>query len=1004
MSSRSSRRIFIGVSIVALATLLTLAVSASAQSGSSRPLPIRDYVTVGDVATLQASTVKPLAPSGSGDWTFSTIVNAPMGTLGSAAVWTGNEMIVWGGQLSSSITNGGARYSPSTDTWVSISTVGAPTARFGHAAVWTGNEMLVWGGIGFSYNDGGAYNPTTNQWRPITTTNAPPASYNGYKAIWTGHEMLVWGVRIGQGGIYNPSTDSWRSITTTNAPLPVAPGYSPPTLALIWTGDEALAFYSLSETQQTSGGRYNPNTDTWRPMSLVNAPLVESNAAVTWTGREMVVYGGVDADGAPGPNVGAFYNPRNDVWTTIPTGPALEGTTLGKWTGTDVVMLGCSLGSRRSARYDPLAGLWFAIPTGVCTPYTPDVGVWTGNEFLAWGGGGDGAPAAALRYSPPFQSNTVVNASADTYFAQGKPTSAFGSEQLLWSGYDPQFKYYTERALTHFPLTIPTRATVTQAAAYLYLYGYSTGAVPMNMTAYRATAPWNEGSTWQTSSNSYNTALGSTISVGTAFGWYGWDVTNIVKTWQSGTPNYGLMFNGNESGARNERVFIAREAGTTGTAYLSVTYTDPAYAPDTTAPTASLAGQPALQPEAIPLAVRWLGSDVGRGLQSFDVQVSDNGGAWADWYAWAVGTTGTFNGESGHTYCFRVRARDYAGNVGSWSTTSRCTTFYADALIGQVVDQHHAPVVGANLTITPTPIATQLDSLSGQYVAYLTNSQPHQVSVGHLDYALPPTATVDVSTTDRYDVILQPLDNLIQNANFELPLATGWITSGTLPIASSTYRHSGDLAVALNSETVTTDGLATLTQAVTLPVDARPQILSFMYALSTTTPLSQSGLSVTVEFSGTTTSVFTTTTPCLDWCHQWIDLSAWQGQSITLTFTLEQNNGEALQVYLDEVTLGAWLTPFVQEVTPVQVDANTTTDITVTGENFLAEPLVLLNGLPVSTTWLSATTLTATVPSTLTFGIYSVQVQNPSNHRGAWSRRLIVGHQIYLPITNKNAP
>jgi len=977
-------------------------------------LPTEDFVTA-DSVNASLSPTNDLHPTtGEGIWALGTDFNAPVNTFLSSAVWTGTEMIIWGGAgaLSTGDRNTGARYNPLNDSWIATTTNGAPVARNSHASIWTGTEMLVWGGMAPGTNprnDGGLYNPATNSWRPISTIGAPPPAYN-FALLWTGKEALVWGFESQAGGRYDPRMDTWRPITTTGAPVQ----QGALALAAAWTGKEMLVFYACygfdTGECHPGGGRYDPDTDTWRPMSMIGAPRLGVQPAVVWTGQDLIVYGGGDwlMLTIQNFNMGGRYNPRTDTWQTVPVSPFFGSTVVldGLWTGGDVIFIGVENGGTRVAAFDVIANQWQSIPNPPCQFDTP---IWTGKEIMLWGADISGcaqpnAPLPVLRYMPPHQTSHTLLADADTFIAQGQPSAAFGSEQLLWAGYDPQFKYYTERVLTHFPLTIPTRATVTQAAALLYLYGYSNGAAPMNMTAYRVTAPWNEGSTWQTAGNSYNTALGSTISVGTAFGWYGWDVTNIVKTWQSGTPNYGLMFNGNESGARNERVFIAREAGTTGTAYLSVTYTDPAYAPDTTAPTASLAGLPMLQPEAIPLAVRWLGSDVGRGIQSFDVQVSDNGGAWPDWYTWAVGTTGTFSGESGHTYCFRVRSRDYAGNVGSWSTPSRCTTFYADVLIGQVVDQRHAPVVGSTLTITPNPIAMQLDSLSGQYVAYLTNSQPHQVSIGHLDYALPPTATVDVSTTDRYDIILQPLDNLIQNANFELPLATGWITSGTLPIASSTYRHSGDFAVALNSEAVTTDGLATLTQAVTLPVDARPQILSFMYALSTTAPLSQSGFSVTVEFSGTTTSVFTTTTPCLDWCHQWIDLSAWQGQSITLTFTLEQNNGEALQVYLDEVTLGVWLTPLVQQVTPVQVDANTTTVITVTGENFLAEPLVLLNGLPVSTTWLSATTLTATVPSTLTFGSYSVQVQNPSNHRGAWSRRLIVGHQIYLPITSKNAP
>jgi hypothetical protein len=34
------------------------------------------------------------------------------------------------------------------DSWTATSTINAPTARFGHTAVWTGNEMIVWGGYG----------------------------------------------------------------------------------------------------------------------------------------------------------------------------------------------------------------------------------------------------------------------------------------------------------------------------------------------------------------------------------------------------------------------------------------------------------------------------------------------------------------------------------------------------------------------------------------------------------------------------------------------------------------------------------------------------------------------------------------------------------------------------------------------------------------------------------------------------------------------------------------
>ena len=82
-------------------------------------------------------------------WT-ATAADAPTARAQHTAVWTGSEMIVWGGLNQGSALNTGDKYEPATDSWTSISTTNVPQARSGHTAIWTGTEMIVWAGYGFS--------------------------------------------------------------------------------------------------------------------------------------------------------------------------------------------------------------------------------------------------------------------------------------------------------------------------------------------------------------------------------------------------------------------------------------------------------------------------------------------------------------------------------------------------------------------------------------------------------------------------------------------------------------------------------------------------------------------------------------------------------------------------------------------------------------------------------------------------------------------------------------
>ena len=134
-------------------------------------------------------------------------------------------MIVWGG-WAFAFYNTGGKYNPVTDSWTATSTTNAPEARIFHTAVWTGSEMIVWGGDdggGFEINTGGRYNPSTDSWTATSTTNAPDAR-SGHTAIWTGSNMIVWGggdgsVALNTGARYDPGTNSWTATSTADTPV-----------------------------------------------------------------------------------------------------------------------------------------------------------------------------------------------------------------------------------------------------------------------------------------------------------------------------------------------------------------------------------------------------------------------------------------------------------------------------------------------------------------------------------------------------------------------------------------------------------------------------------------------------------------------------------------------------------------------------------------------------------------------------------------------------------------
>jgi hypothetical protein len=201
-------------------------------------------------------------------WGPMSQVGTPSGRSEAVAVWTGTEMIVWGGAAFGGsflpLADGG-RYDPAADSWAAISATGAPDARCGASAVWTGTEMIVWGGLGTAdiFNSGGRYDPLADVWAPTSVVGAPGARV-WHAAVWTGALMIVAGGAGGgepwlDGGRYDPAADSWTPTAALGAP----PERAFPTA--VWTGAEMIVWGGLDYDVVTAmdvypieGGRYAP--------------------------------------------------------------------------------------------------------------------------------------------------------------------------------------------------------------------------------------------------------------------------------------------------------------------------------------------------------------------------------------------------------------------------------------------------------------------------------------------------------------------------------------------------------------------------------------------------------------------------------------------------------------------------------------------------------------------------------------------------------------------------
>ena len=343
-------------------------------------------------------------------------------TVNAAAVWTGQEMIVLGGAPSLSpqaeALSQVASFDPAAWKWRELGSL--PYAAHGISAVWTGSEVVVWGGVSDRTDPtsvtsrGAVLDPVINEWRDLPA--APITGRWSHLSVWTGREVLMWGglqsdpdgetLRwVSDGAAYDPVAGVWREIP--KAPLPDRLE----SVVGAWTGMEFVVWAGRAEvtpgTFGSVGAAYDPVLGSWSP--IADAPLEPGLYAGTWAGGGLVVVGGVAEDRAAAR--AAIFDPAVGEWRQLPSPPG------GVRYGPTVTAAGDRLfvyGGDRNERLgtvdvhavlDLSAGKWERLVPVPLDHRVGHVAVWTGAELLVFGGaehgGDDAAPiATGVAYRP----------------------------------------------------------------------------------------------------------------------------------------------------------------------------------------------------------------------------------------------------------------------------------------------------------------------------------------------------------------------------------------------------------------------------------------------------------------------------------------------------------------------------------------------------------------------------------------------------------------------------
>jgi hypothetical protein len=230
----------------------------------------------------------------------------------------------------------------------------------------------------------------------VRSSEGPIGVRTGGVFVWDGAGVVLWGgasydkalhllPAVADGAVYDAASDTWTTIN--NAPIA-----GRRSAKAVWTGARVVIWGGIDDQGAglRDGALFDPASGEWTTMAAAPAGVAAAGSAAVWTGSEMLVWGG------PAGSKGAAFDPTSNSWRALPDAP-IASRPIETATWTEVEMVVWSDGD--GAAYNPVIDTWRAMAPSPMQDAKPR-GVWTGSDVVFLGGADTGGLSESAAYHP----------------------------------------------------------------------------------------------------------------------------------------------------------------------------------------------------------------------------------------------------------------------------------------------------------------------------------------------------------------------------------------------------------------------------------------------------------------------------------------------------------------------------------------------------------------------------------------------------------------------------